>query len=133
MLTPQGASNMTESPIFSTSFGKQAGGPKKPTLALQMSMSSQQSEELKLFGQIGKQGLRRLREELEDEELRVDDDEQPIILPLDSKKQSGSGQKNLFWQDFVGDYMMSSSDDNMRLSNCSPAKETSFDKAANFQ
>lgn len=109
MLTPNAGSNMTESPIFATSFGNRHGGRLKPSLALQKSLSSQQSDELKLLGQFGKQGgMRRLDEELREEELHVDDDERAgIILPLDCKKQhhNGSDPISPFFND-DGDFIM---------------------------
>ena len=77
--------------------------------------------------------MRRLDEELREEELLVDDDERAgIILPLDCKKQhhSGSDPTNLFFND-VGDFIMDQSDDSLRIANPSPQKqrrEAAFDE-----
>ena len=59
MLTPNGAMNgIAESPIFAdASFGNTLGSKlKKPNFALQMSLRSQESEDIKLLGSIERHG-----------------------------------------------------------------------------
>ena len=73
MISPANrASNMSESPIFSTSFGNNRLGRKDGRTALNLqrtSLSSQQSEELKLLANLDKERSKRLGFE---EELLVD-------------------------------------------------------------
>jgi len=75
-----------------------------------MSESSHQSEDSKMLGQIFKQGSRRLGEE-----LLVEDEVSPLVLPSKGRRLGGLNGSNLFFPANEYDFIMNNSDEELRV------------------